>query len=152
MENVKGIIEVLSETRKEIDSKIEKLNELKREQIKILEKKLEEHKEVINWYIEQHLNFAHPVLEFHNSMGPILGYKKDTQEVIFYHARKEGLFAQEVDESVMRPALWWDIIDYGQFENAIKGFDYLLTLQNEHLTTVNNDIKRIEAEIQSSKK
>ncbi|CAF1755742.1 hypothetical protein NRS6092_02935 [Bacillus subtilis] len=151
MMNEQGQIEVLAQTRKEIDNKVKRISELRQEQINILEEKRNENSGIMKWYVEQRLKFSHPDLGFVNSMGPILGYIEDTGEVIIYHVRKEKVVAQVPNDDEMRNSSIREIIDIGNFENAISGFNYLLTMQNDNLESVNKEIERLEEEIKRVK-
>ncbi len=152
MENERGQIEVLEQTRKEIDEKVKRLNELRQEQINILQDKLKDHSGIMKWYIQQLLNFTHPDFNFVNPKGPILGYIKNKDEVIVYDVQNEKLIAQLLGTTEIRRSSFREIVDTGNFENAIKGFDYLLTMQNDHLKNIDKDIERLEEEIKRVKK
>ncbi|MBG9882822.1 hypothetical protein KY998_10790 [Bacillus paralicheniformis] len=151
MENERGQIEVLEQTRKEIDSKAKKISQLRQEQINILQEKRDDYLGIMEWYVEQRLKFSHPKLKFYNSIGPILGYIEDTEEVIIYHVREKGFFAQELNDSDRRKSSAREIIDTGNFENAVIGFDYLLNMQNDNLKKVDEEIKRLEEELKRVK-
>ncbi|MFJ7918846.1 hypothetical protein ACIQ6U_03700 [Lysinibacillus fusiformis] len=125
-----------------------KQDELVNQQEEIIIKKMEDSKEIINWYSKKNFNFTHPTItEFNTSRGPILGLNKESNELIFLHVNR-GIIKLNIrtGEEKDVDARW--LVENGCFNEAISGLDYLHNMLDEYLKSLKKQIGQMEHELE----
>lgn len=142
-------IKVLESQMNEVLQKDGEMQELRQKQVSILLEKTKEFAEVIELYRSKGLFFYHPDYEFKTTLGPILAVDEESGKIFIYHVKENRLITMLSGEFLedSERAKWSDLIQAGYFEDALKGFNYLLEMPAAHLEFYNNEIAKLKEQI-----
>ncbi|GAA5417378.1 hypothetical protein Pryu01_02441 [Paraliobacillus ryukyuensis] len=105
----------------------EDYEKIMQEQINILKNTIEKYLPVMEWYLENNVDFKHPDLRIKNEIGPILGHDEKEDKLIVYYFEKRIIIKIKFTAPFKITEIYsfWDLIRDGYFLDALLGLKYI---------------------------
>lgn len=135
----------------QIEEYRKKSGELVDEQAKILTKKLEDFTPIMKFMRENRLFFNHPTLDFHSSLGAILDYDNDKNELYVYAVEERWIQKINLYNQEFKNIPDFIFVQERNLENAINGLNFLLTFQDKAIKEFSGEIEDRQRWIEENK-